>query len=58
MVKINGQRVETGEIEMRMASMPEIENAVVKAFQDENGQNYLCGYYVSEREIMREQLRT
>ena len=58
MVKINGQRVETGEIELRMASMPEIENAVVKAFQDENGQNYLCGYYVSEREISSEQIRT
>ncbi|MDE5699144.1 MAG: amino acid adenylation domain-containing protein [Lachnospiraceae bacterium] len=58
MVKINGQRVETGEIELRMASMPEVENAVVKAFQDENGQNYLCGYYVSEQEILPEQIRT
>ena len=58
MVKINGQRVETGEIELRMASMPEIENAVVKAFQDENGQNYLCGYYVSKQELSPEQVRT
>lgn len=58
MVKINGQRVETGEIELRMASMPEVENAVVKAFQDENGQNYLCGYYVSKQEISSEQIRT
>ena len=58
MVKINGQRVETGEIELRMASMPEVENAVVKAFQDENGQNYLCGYYVAKEEIMPERIRT
>lgn len=58
MVKINGQRVETGEIELRMAAMPEIENAVVKAFQDENGQNYLCGYYVSERGLDPGQIRT
>ncbi|MDE5967153.1 MAG: amino acid adenylation domain-containing protein, partial [Lachnospiraceae bacterium] len=58
MVKINGQRVETGEIELRMASMPEIDNAVVKAFQDENGQNYLCGYYVAKQEITPEQIST
>ena len=47
MVKVNGQRVETGEIEVRMAALPGVENAVVKAFVDENGQNYLCGYYVA-----------
>ncbi len=58
MVKINGQRVETGEIELRMTAMPEIENAVVKAFEDENGQNYLCGYYVSKHEFDSGQIRT
>ena len=57
MVKINGQRVETGEIELRISSMPEAENAVVKAFEDDNGQNYLCAYYVSEKEIEAEQIR-
>ncbi|MCI9446163.1 MAG: amino acid adenylation domain-containing protein [Lachnospiraceae bacterium] len=57
MVKINGQRVETGEIELRMASVPDVENAVVKAFQDENGQNYLCGYYVAGQEATEEQIR-
>ncbi len=57
MVKINGQRVETGEIELRISSMPEVEGAVVKAFEDENGQNYLCAYYVSAEEIKVEQLR-
>lgn len=57
MVKINGQRVETGEIELRISSMPEVENAVVKAFEDDNGQNYLCAYYVSEKEIETEQMR-
>ena len=46
MVKVNGQRVENGEIELRNSSMPEVENAVVKAFEDEDGQNYLCAYYV------------
>lgn len=57
MVKINGQRVETGEIELRISSMAEVENAVVKAFEDDNGQNYLCAYYVSEKEIETEQIR-
>lgn len=57
MVKINGQRVETGEIELRIASMPEVESAVVKAFEDENGQNYLCAYYVSAEEVKVEQIR-
>ena len=57
MVKINGQRVETGEIELRISSMPQVENAVVKAFEDDNGQNYLCAYYVSEKEIETEQIR-
>ncbi len=56
MVKINGQRVETGEIEMRMAAAPGVKNAVVKAFEDENGQNYLCGFYVAERETSTEDI--
>lgn len=50
MVKINGQRVETGEVEIQMAAVPGVENAVVKDFQDKNGQNYLCGYYVAEEQ--------
>ncbi len=59
MVKVNGQRVETGEIELRISSMPEVENAVVKAFEDEDGQNYLCAYYVpGKEEVKAEQIRT
>ncbi len=57
MVKINGQRVETGEIEIRMAAVSGVKNAVVKAFEDENGQNYLCGYYVAEGEVTGEKIR-
>ncbi len=57
MVKVNGQRVETGEIELKMTGLPGIENAVVKAFEDENGQNYLCGYYVAEQEMTADQIR-
>ncbi len=57
MVKVNGQRVEAGEIELRMAAVPGVENAVVKAFEDENGQNYLCGYFVAGAEVGAEELR-
>ena len=57
MVKINGQRVETGEIEMRLAAVPGVKNAAVKAFEDENGQNYLCGYYVAGAEVVPEDIR-
>ena len=48
MVKINGQRVETMEIETVLKTFTEIRNAAVKAFQDADGQNYLCAYYVKE----------
>lgn len=58
MVKVNGQRVETGEIELRFARIPGVKNAVVKAFEDRNGQTYLCGYYVTEGgDLSPEELR-
>ncbi len=57
MVKINGQRVETGEIEMRMGAVPGVRAAVVKAFEDGNGQNYLCGFYVAGDETEPEEIR-
>ena len=46
MVKVNGQRVETGEIEVRIAADVEaVETAVVKAFENEYGMTYLAAYY-------------
>ena len=46
MVKVNGQRVETGEIEVRIATdIDAIESAVVKAFENEYGMTYLAAYY-------------
>ena len=50
MVKINGNRVDPSETERAMRNVPEIEEAAVKAFE-ENGRVYLCGYYVSGEEI-------
>lgn len=45
MVKINGQRVETGEIEVQMGQIPFVKTAVVKGFENQYGQTYLCGYF-------------
>ncbi len=57
MVKINGQRVEPGEIEHAMASFQGIKTAVVKAFENEYGQTYLCGYYNTESPVEEHDLR-
>lgn len=57
MVKVNGQRVETGEIELCMTAMPEVENAVVKAFVDENGKTYLCAFFVAGTDVKEEQVK-
>lgn len=57
MVKINGQRVETGEIEVRMADMPQIEQAVVKAFENEYGQTYLVGYFKANSAVTPNEIK-
>lgn len=47
MVKINGQRVEPGEIETVMKQMSGIKDAVVKGFTTEDlSRQYLVGYYI------------
>ncbi|MCQ2173848.1 MAG: amino acid adenylation domain-containing protein, partial [Bacteroidales bacterium] len=57
MVKVNGQRVETLEIESRLMDIPEIGNAAVKAFEDADSQNYLVAFYVEKEEIGTDDLR-
>ncbi len=57
MVKVNGQRVETLEIEGRLMDMPQIENAAVKAFEDADSQNYLVAYYVEKEPVDEAVLR-
>ena len=57
MVKINGQRVETLEIEGCLMDMPCIANAAVKAFEDSDSQNYLVAYYVEKEHIEESELR-
>ena len=57
MVKINGQRVETQEIEAVISGMEEISNAVVKGFEDDNGQTYLVAYYVAKSPVTVEKIK-
>lgn len=48
MIKINGQRVEPGEIEAALKRMEQIQDACVKDFTLHDGQTLLAAYYVSE----------
>ena len=57
MVKINGQRVEPGEIEATLLQIPQIIEACVKNFENDFGQTYLCGYYVCQEEINESEIR-
>lgn len=56
-VKIHGFRIELGEIESVMLNVPEIQEAVVTAFEDAEGEHYLCGYYVADEPFPISELR-
>eukprot|EP00833_Pecoramyces_ruminatium_P008189 jgi/Orpsp1_1/1182221/evm.model.c7180000080399.2 len=49
-VKINGQRVELGEIESKVLEIPEIQQCVVIDQKKENEEKYLVCYYISNRD--------
>ena len=48
-VKINGQRVEPGEIEAALSALDGVESAAVVAREDEAGRRTLCAYYTGDR---------
>ena len=54
MMKINGQRVEPGEIESVMKEIPGVDSAVAKAFEQENGSMLLCGFYTVSSPVEKE----
>lgn len=60
MVKINGQRVEPGEVEAAMMNTLPVSKAVVKHFTTDAGQIFLAGFYTGDEELedsyIREQL--
>lgn len=53
MVKVNGQRVELGEVEARLASNPQVDAAVCRAFVDGEGQSFVAAYYTLAQKVVR-----
>lgn len=58
MIKINGNRVEPGEIEAAMRRIQGIHNAAVRDFQGDRQQVFLCAYYVAEDDLHEEMIRS
>jgi amino acid adenylation domain-containing protein len=56
-VKIRGYRIELGEIENQLLKHNNIKEVVAAIRQDRNNEKYLCGYYVSEKEIFTSDLK-
>ncbi|WP_175409179.1 non-ribosomal peptide synthetase [Streptomyces sp. TRM64462] len=50
-VKIRGNRVETGEVQNALASLPGVRDAVVVDHRDDDRGTYLVGYYVADDEL-------
>lgn len=57
-VKIRGLRIELGEIESVMSGFPGIQLAAVADGRDENGRQYLTGYYTADENIEEKALRS
>ena len=56
MVKINGQRVEPGEIEAIIKQINGVKNAIVKGFSSQNRQ-FLCAYYIANGNLSEDTIR-
>ena len=57
MVKINGQRVEPGEIEAMIKAADGVFDAAVKDFKNQYGQVYLVAYYVEKEATDSEEIK-
>ncbi len=57
MVKINGQRVEPGEIETIIKQTEGIHDAAIKDFKNNYGQVYLVAYYVEDSPVEPDDLK-
>jgi acyl carrier protein len=56
-IKIRGFRVETGEIESLLLQHEAVKEAVAIAKEDENIDNYLCVYFVSDKTVTAGEFR-
>lgn len=61
-VKIQGYRIEMGEVEVALSRHPGVKSGVVDVRFDDSGNKFLVGYFVSDRELtvgnLRSQLST
>jgi len=58
MVKINGQRVETGEISAVMKTVNGVKDAIAKGFESQDGHQYIVGYYIADDSVDNETVRS
>ncbi|EKV29841.1 Long-chain-fatty-acid--CoA ligase [Caenispirillum salinarum AK4] len=56
-VKIRGNRIETGEIESQLRTLPEVVDALVTAHAAPDGDKVLCAYIVSRADVPLETIR-
>ncbi len=56
-VKIRGHRIELGEIETQLLRHERIKEATVLAQDDEQGQKFLCAYFIADGELTVSELR-
>ncbi|MCR8995236.1 non-ribosomal peptide synthetase [Brevibacillus laterosporus] len=56
-VKIRGYRIEVGEIEKHIITHPSIHEAIVLAFPNDQNENELYSYYLSDEEVGQSELR-
>lgn len=57
MVKVNGQRVEPGEVEAAINNIDGVTGAIVKGFDNDAGSQYLCAYFTTDSAIDGEMIR-
>ena len=55
MLKINGHRIEPGEVESVVREAEGVKDAAVKGFED-HGRTYLCAFYVADEDVKESDL--
>jgi amino acid adenylation domain-containing protein len=57
-IKIRGSRVELGEIEVELSSYSQVKECAVLCKKDNNQENYLAGYFISDKKLKSQELRS
>nr|WP_272949934.1 amino acid adenylation domain-containing protein [Brevibacillus laterosporus] len=56
-VKIRGYRIELGEVELQLLKLEAIQEAVVIAREDANGQKQMCAYFIANKQLTVGEIR-